>query len=180
MMNNDIEKVLMTEEEIKACVAQLGKKIAADYTDEPLTLVCILKGASVFFADVMRAIDLPLQIDFMSVSSYGNDTKSKGVVQILKDLSTDVTGRNILLVEDIVDSGNTLAYLKEYLSNRGAKTVEICAFLDKPSRREKAVEVKYVGMTMPDEFLVGYGLDYAEDYRNLPYVGVLKRSVYEK
>jgi len=116
MMKNDIEKVLMTEEQIKECVAELGKKIAADYAGEQLTLVCILKGASVFFADVMRAVDIPLQIDFMSVSSYGNDTKSKGVVQILKDLSTDVTGRNILLVEDIVDSGNTLAYLKEYLS----------------------------------------------------------------
>ena len=180
MMKNDIEKVLMTEEQIKECVAGLGKKIAADYAGEQLTLVCILKGASVFFADVMRAVDLPLQIDFMALSSYGSGTKSAGVVQILKDLSTDVTGRNILLVEDIVDSGNTLAYLKEYLSNRGAKSVEICAFLDKPSRREKAVTVKYVGMTMPDEFLVGYGLDYAEDYRNLPYVGVLKRSVYEK
>ena len=158
----------------------MGHQIAEDYQGEPLTIVGILKGAVIFFADLARAIDLPLQMDFMSVSSYGSGTTSSGVVKIIKDLDADVTGRHILLVEDIIDTGITLAYLKEYLSNRGARSVKICTLLDKPTRREKAVHVDYIGFTMPDEFLIGYGVDYAENYRNLPYVASLKRSVYEK
>ena len=145
-----------------------------------MTIVGILKGASIFFADLARSIDLPLQMDFMSVSSYGTEATSSGVVKIIKDLDADVTGRHILLVEDIIDTGITLAYLRDYLSNRGAKSVKICTLLDKPSRREKAVQVDYIGFTMPDEFIIGYGIDYAENYRNLPYVASLKRSVYEK
>ena len=158
----------------------MGRQIAADYAGKPLTIVGILKGAAIFFADLARAIDLPLQMDFMSVSSYGNGTTSSGVVKIIKDLDADVTGRHILLVEDIIDTGITLAYLKDYLGNRGAESVKICALLDKPTRRERAVPVDYMGFTMPDEFLIGYGVDYAENYRNLPYVASLSRSVYEK
>lgn len=180
MLERDVEKVLISEQELKERVNELGREIAADYAGEPLTIVGILKGAVIFFADLARAIDLPLQMDFMSVSSYGTGTTSSGVVKIIKDLDADVTGRHILLVEDIIDTGITLAYLKEYLSNRGAKSVRICTLLDKPSRREKAVHVDYMGFTMPDEFLIGYGVDYAENYRNLPYVAALKRSVYEK
>jgi len=180
MLEQDVEKVLISKEELEVRIAELGCQIAEDYAGEPLTVVGILKGASIFFADLVRAVDLPLQMDFMSVSSYGSGTSSSGVVKIIKDLDADVTGRHILLVEDIIDTGITLAYLKEYLSNRGAKSVRICALLDKPVRREKAVPVDYVGFTMPDEFLIGYGIDYAENYRNLPYVAALKRSVYEK
>lgn len=180
MLEQNVEKVLISKEELEVRIAELGCQIAEDYAGEPLTVVGILKGASIFFADLVRAVDLPLQMDFMSVSSYGSGTSSSGVVKIIKDLDADVTGRHILLVEDIIDTGITLAYLKEYLSNRGAKSVRICALLDKPVRREKAVPVDYVGFTMPDEFLIGYGIDYAENYRNLPYVAALKRSVYEK
>lgn len=180
MLEQDVEKVLISKEELESRIAELGRRIAEDYAGEPLTMVGILKGASIFFADLARAVDLPLQMDFMSVSSYGSGTSSSGVVKIIKDLDADVTGRHILLVEDIIDTGITLAYLKEYLSNRGAKSVRICALLDKPVRREKAVSVDYVGFTMPDEFLIGYGIDYAENYRNLPYVAALKHSIYEK
>ena len=180
MLEQDVEKVLISKEELEVRIAELGCQIAEDYAGEPLTVVGILKGASIFFADLVRPVDLSLQMDFMSVSSYGSGTSSSGVVKIIKDLDADVTGRHILLVEDIIDTGITLAYLKEYLSNRGAKSVRICALLDKPVRREKAVPVDYVGFTMPDEFLIGYGIDYAENYRNLPYVAALKRSVYEK
>lgn len=180
MLEENIEKILISEEELKKRVVEMGREIARDYEGKNLTIVGILKGAVIFFADLARAIDLPIQMDFMSVSSYGSGQISSGVVQIIKDLDADVTGRHILLVEDIIDTGITLAYLKEYLSNRGASSVKICTLLDKPSRREKAVHVDYIGFKMPNEFLVGYGMDYAEDYRNLPYIGVLKRSVYEK
>lgn len=180
MLEQDVEKVLISKEQLCERIGEMGRQIAGDYAGEPLTIVGILKGASIFFADLARAVDLPLQMDFMSVSSYGSGSSSSGVVKIIKDLDADVTGRHILLVEDIIDTGITLAYLKEYLSNRGAKSVKICALLDKPIRRAKAVNVDYIGFTMPDEFLIGYGIDYAENYRNLPYVAALKRSVYEK
>ena len=180
MLEQDVEKVLISEEELKRRIAEMGRQITQDYHGELLTIVGILKGASIFFADLARSIDLPLQMDFMSVSSYGTEATSSGVVKIIKDLDADVTGRHILLVEDIIDTGITLAYLRDYLSNRGAKSVKICTLLDKPSRREKAVQVDYIGFTMPDEFIIGYGIDYAENYRNLPYVASLKRSVYEK
>ena len=180
MLEQDVDQVLITEQQLDERIKEMGHQIAEDYQGEPLTIVGILKGAVIFFADLARAIDLPLQMDFMSVSSYGSGTISSGVVKIIKDLDADVTGRHILLVEDIIDTGITLAYLKEYLSNRGARSVKICTLLDKPTRREKAVHVDYIGFTMPDEFLIGYGVDYAENYRNLPYVASLKRSVYEK
>lgn len=180
MLEQDVDQVLITEQQLDERIKEMGHQIAEDYQGEPLTIVGILKGAVIFFADLARAIDLPLQMDFMSVSSYGSGTTSSGVVKIIKDLDADVTGRHILLVEDIIDTGITLAYLKEYLSNRGAQSVKICTLLDKPTRREKAVHVDYIGFTMPDEFLIGYGVDYAENYRNLPYVASLKRSVYEK
>ena len=180
MLEQDVDHVLITEQQLDERIKEMGHQIAEDYQGEPLTIVGILKGAVIFFADLARAIDLPLQMDFMSVSSYGSGTTSSGVVKIIKDLDADVTGRHILLVEDIIDTGITLAYLKEYLSNRGARSVKICTLLDKPTRREKAVHVDYIGFTMPDEFLIGYGVDYAENYRNLPYVASLKRSVYEK
>ncbi len=180
MLEQDVEKVLISEEELKRRIAEMGRQITQEYQGELLTIVGILKGASIFFADLARSIDLPLQMDFMSVSSYGTEATSSGVVKIIKDLDADVTGRHILLVEDIIDTGITLAYLRDYLSNRGAKSVKICTLLDKPSRREKAVQVDYIGFTMPDEFIIGYGIDYAENYRNLPYVASLKRSVYEK
>ena len=180
MLEQDVDQVLITEQQLDERIKEMGHQIAEDYQGEPLTIVGILKGAVIFFADLARAIDLPLQMDFMSVSSYGSGTTSSGVVKIIKDLDADVTGRHILLVEDIIDTCITLAYLKEYLSNRGARSVKICTLLDKPTRREKAVHVDYIGFTMPDEFLIGYGVDYAENYRNLPYVASLKRSVYEK
>ena len=180
MLEQDVEKVLISEEELKRRIAEMGRQITQEYHGELLTIVGILKGASIFFADLARSIDLPLQMDFMSVSSYGTEATSSGVVKIIKDLDAEVTGRHILLVEDIIDTGITLAYLRDYLSNRGAKSVKICTLLDKPSRREKAVQVDYIGFTMPDEFIIGYGIDYAENYRNLPYVASLKRSVYEK
>ncbi len=180
MLEQDVDRVLITEQQLKERIGEMGRQIAADYAGKPLTIVGILKGAAIFFADLARAIDLPLQMDFMSVSSYGNGTTSSGVVKIIKDLDADVTGRHILLVEDIIDTGITLAYLKDYLGNRGAESVKICALLDKPTRRERAVPVDYMGFTMPDEFLIGYGVDYAENYRNLPYVASLSRSVYEK
>ena len=180
MLEQDVDQVLITEQQLDERIKEMGHQIAEDYQGEPLTIVGILKGAVIFFADLARAIDLPLQMDFMSVSSYGSGTTSSGVVKIIKDLDADVTGRHILLVEDIIDTGITLAYLKEYLSNRGARSVKICTLLDKPTRREKAVHVDYIGFTMPDEFLIGYGVDYAENYRNLPYVASIKRSVYEK
>ena len=180
MLEQDVDQVLITEQQLDERIKEMGHQIAEDYQGEPLTIVGILKGAVIFFADLARAIDLPLQMDFMSVSSYGSGTTSSGVVKIIKDLDADVTGRHILLVEDIIDTGITLAYLKEYLSNRGARSVKICTLSDKPTRREKAVHVDYIGFTMPDEFLIGYGVDYAENYRNLPYVASLKRSVYEK
>ena len=180
MLEQDVEKVLISEEELKRRIAEMGRQITQEYQGELLTIVGILKGASIFFADLARSIDLPLQMDFMSVSRYGTEATSSGVVKIIKDLDADVTGRHILLVEDIIDTGITLAYLRDYLSNRGAKSVKICTLRDKPSRREKAVQVDYIGFTMPDEFIIGYGIDYAENYRNLPYVASLKRSVYEK
>lgn len=179
-MEDFVQKVLITEEELKARIHELGTEITKDYEGEKLTIVGILKGASIFFADLAREIHMPLTMDFMAVSSYGAGTETSGVVKIIKDLDADIRGRCILLVEDIIDTGVTLAYLKEYLANRGAKSVRICTLLDKPSRREKAVNVDYVGFAMPNEFIIGYGIDYAEEYRNLPYVAALKRSYYEK
>lgn len=177
-MINDIKEVLISEEVLRDKVIELGKKITEDYKGKNLLLVCVLKGAVIFVSDLMKRIDLPLEIDFMAISSYGSDTKSSGVVRILKDLNSGIEGRDVLIVEDIIDSGLTLSYLVENLKARGPKSVEICTILDKPSRRKANIKIKYTGFQVPDEFVVGYGLDYAEKYRNLPYIAVLKEEIY--
>ena len=179
-MENDILKGLLTQEELKQKVEEIGKQISNDYKDKKLLLVSILKGSVVFMADLMRNITIPAQIDFMSVSSYGNGVKTSGVVKIIKDLDINLKGYDILIVEDILDSGMTLSYLIELLKTRSPNSVEICALLDKPERHKVEVSLKYKGFTVPDEFVVGYGLDYDENYRNLPYIGVLKPHVYTK
>lgn len=179
-MRNDIEKVLFTEEEIKTKIKELGKVISEDYKGKDLILVGVLKGSVPFMADLMKSIDIPCRMDFMAVSSYGNSTETSGVVRILKDLDFEIENKDILIVEDIVDTGITLKYLKKYLQAKNPKSVEVACFLNKPERREVEVDVKYQGYNVPNYFLVGYGLDYAETYRNLPYVGILKESVYKK
>jgi len=178
MMENDIQEVLFSEEELKACVERIGRQIQEDYAGKEIMLIGVLRGSFVFMADLCRVIDLPCTLDFMSVSSYGKGTKSKGQVQITKDLSEDISGRHVIVIEDILDSGNTLSYLLKMLQNRNPASIRLCTLLDKPDRREKEVEVHYRGFTIPDAFVVGYGLDYAEKYRNLPYIGILKPEVY--
>ena len=173
-------ELLITQEELHARVAEMGAQITRDYQGEGIVAVCILKGAAVFFTDLIRSIDLPLSIDFMATSSYGNSTQSSGVVRINKDLDKDVTGKHVLVVEDIIDSGLTLSFLRENLLSRGVKSLRICTLLDKPERRKVALKVDYKGFDIPDEFVVGYGLDYAEKYRNLPDIGVLRPEIYAK
>lgn len=179
-MRADIEEILYSEEALNARLTELGEQITNDYAGKPLTVISILKGSNIFTSDLVRKINLPLKMDFMAVSSYGNATESTGVVRIIKDLDGSVEGENLLIVEDIVDSGLTLKYLKEILLTRTPASVKICTLLDKPARRKESVNIDYLGFEVPDGFIVGYGIDYAERYRNLPYVGILKRSVYEK
>ena len=180
-MLNDIEKVLISEEELKEIVTRLGNQISEDYKGKNLVLVSVLKGSVLFMADLMRAIKIPCVIDFMSVSSYGSGTKTSGVVKIIKDLDNEVVeGSDLLIVEDILDSGVTLSYLKDVLSVRKPNSIKICTLLDKPERRKANIFADYAGAQVPDAFVVGYGLDYDEKYRNLPFVGALKPSVYEK
>ena len=180
-MFNDAERILISEADLHKIVSKLGAEITDDYKDKNLLLVSVLKGAVVFMTDLMREIKIPCYIDFMSVSSYGNETKSTGVVKIIKDLDTNVIdGSNLLIVEDILDSGRTLSYLKDILARRNPESIRICTLLDKPDRRVVDLKADYVGAVIPDAFVVGYGLDYAERYRNLPFVGVLKESVYNK
>lgn len=179
-MINDIEKVLLSEEQLKEIVKRLGAEITEDYKDKNLVLVSVLKGSVLFMADLMREIKLPCSIDFMAVSSYGSGTKTSGVVKIIKDLDTDVVnGADLLIVEDILDSGVTLEYLMKILSARNPNSIKICTLLDKPERRKANVFADYAGEQIPDAFVVGYGLDYDEKYRNLPFVGALKPAVYE-
>lgn len=179
-MQNDIQKILISEEELRNKVAELGRQISEDYKDKNLMMVSVLKGSVVFMADLMRAITVPASIDFMSVSSYGSGVKTTGVVRIIKDLDEALTGKDILIVEDILDSGMTLAYLKEHIGAKDARSIRIATLLDKPERRRVNIVPDYKGFVVPDEFVVGYGLDYDEKYRNLPYVGILKPCVYEK
>ena len=174
----DLTKVLVTREEIAKAVKELGQRITKDYAGKEPVLVGILKGAVVFYSDLIREIDLPLTTDFMALSSYGSATKSSGVVQVLKDLNRDITGRDVMIVEDIVDSGTTLSYLKKYLTDRGANSIKIVTLLDKPARRRVELTADYYCFTIPDEFVVGYGLDYDEKYRNLPDIGVLHPRIY--
>ncbi len=177
-MEQDILKVLYTEEEIKQRVTEMGEELYDRFLDKDPMFVGVLNGCFVFMADLVRATQLKSQLEFIAVSSYKDGTKSSGVVQITRDLQCDITGRHLIVVEDILDSGNTLAYLKEYLINRGAASVSIVTLLDKPSRRQKAIYADIAGFEVPDEFVVGYGLDYAQRYRNVPYIGVLKPEVY--
>ena len=177
-MIKEVKEILLTEEEIGLRVKELGKKIEKDYQGKGLLLVGILKGAVIFMAELCKNIDLPLMIDFMAVSSYGNSARSTGEVKIVKDLDFSVEGKDVLIVEDIIDTGLTLSYLTDNLRKRGANSVKIVTLLDKPDRRNIEVEVDYIGFSIPNEFVVGYGLDYAELYRNLPYVASLKKEVY--
>lgn len=179
-MREDIERVLLDEGQIQNIVSNLGQRISADYAGKNLLMVSVLKGSVVFMADLMRAIDIPCRIDFMAVSSYGSGVRTSGVVKIVKDLDINLAGYDLLIVEDILDSGVTLSYLKKMLMDRNPASVKICTFLDKPERRRADIVPDYVGASVPDEFVVGYGLDYDEKYRNLPYLGVLKESVYAK
>lgn len=178
-MNKDIKKILIEENELKSKVAEIAAKITEDYKGKDLLIVCVLKGAVIFASDLIRKIDLPLDIDFIAISSYGANTKSSGVVRILKDLNTGIEDRHVLIVEDIIDSGLTLAYLADNLRSRQPASVEICTILDKKERRTINLDIKYAGFVVPDEFVVGYGLDYAEKYRNLPYIAVLKEEIYK-
>lgn len=178
-MLQDIQEVLFTEEQIAKMVERVGAEISRDYKNKNLLLVSVLKGSVVFMADLMRAITIPARIDFMATSSYGSGVKTSGVVKILKDLDLELSGYDILMVEDILDSGKTLSYLTELLQSRGPKSIRVCTLFDKPERREVEVEATYVGSQIPDAFIVGYGLDFDEKYRNLPFVGVLKPCVYE-
>ncbi len=180
-MYQDLDRLLVTRQEIREKVQELGRRITEDYQGKEPVLVCILKGACVFFADLIREIDLPLSLDFMAISSYGSATKTSGVVRILKDLDQTVLGKDVIIVEDIVDSGVTLNYLKQILRQRGAATLKIAALLDKPARRKiPDLKVDYVCFDIPDAFVVGYGLDYDQRYRNLPDIGVLSPAIYEK
>src|SRR6476646_5491356 len=175
----DVAEVLLTEDEIRTRIAELGAQISADFAGRRVTLVSVLKGSLPFMADLMRAIDIPLRIDLMEVSSYGGaSTESSGLVRILKDLSASIAGEDVLLVEDIIDTGLTLNYLLRYLRGKGPHSLKICTLLDKPARRLVEIPVDYTGFTIPDQFVVGFGLDYGELYRNLRFVGVLRPEVY--
>jgi len=177
-MHKDVGSVLFGEEEIQARIQEIGAEIAAHYRDKNPILLAVLKGSFIFMADLVRAMDMPCQIEFLGVSSYGNKSETTGAVRITRDLECDIEGRHVIVVEDILDSGLTLSYLLGYLQNRRPKPMEICTLLDKPERRRVEVTPKYKGFTIPDAFVVGYGLDFAERYRNLPYIGVLKPEVY--
>lgn len=177
---NDIEKTLVTEAELDEKVQELADKIAADYRDKNPVFLGILKGSFVFMADLMRKINIYCDIDFMAVSSYGAKSTTSGAVKINKDLSQDIEGRHVVIIEDILDSGVTLSYLKNYLMNRNPASISICTLLDKPARRKADIKADYFGFDIPDEFVVGYGLDYAERYRNLPFIGVLKPEIYSE
>ncbi|PWF99294.1 hypoxanthine phosphoribosyltransferase [Levilactobacillus bambusae] len=177
-MNNDIEKILYSVDDIHEAASRLGKQLADDYRDKNPMMVCVLKGAVLFMADVIREMPVYSTIDFVDVSSYNGGTESSGQVELVTDLSSDVQGRDIVLVEDIIDTGRTLAYLIDLLKDRGANSISVCTLLDKPSGRVVEAKADYVGFEVPNEFLVGYGLDYQGQYRNLPYIGILKPSVY--
>jgi hypoxanthine phosphoribosyltransferase len=178
-INPDIEQVILTEDEIQSKVALMGKQISEDYRDDDLLLVGVLKGAFVMMADIARAISIPAEFDFMAVSSYGSSTRTSGIVRILKDLDLDLQDRNVLIIEDIVDSGLTLSYLLKNLKGRKPRSLEICALMTKPEVQEVSLDIRYHGFAIAPTFVVGYGLDYHQRYRNLPYVGTLKPHVYE-
>jgi hypoxanthine phosphoribosyltransferase len=178
-LSGDVAEVLITEDQIRDKVRELGARLSIDYADRQLTLVSVLKGSLPFMADLMRALSIPVTIDLMEVSSYGGaSTETSGLVRILKDLSSSIEGKDVLIVEDIIDTGLTLNYLLRYLRGKNPRSLEICALLDKPARRLVEIDIPYRGFTIPDQFVVGYGLDYGEYYRNLPFIGVLRPEVY--
>jgi len=179
-MLNDVAEVLISEERLHERVQELGRQISADYADSIPALVCVLKGGYLFLADLTRALCVRHSVDFMAISSYGSSTQSSGVVRILKDLDADISGKDVLVVEDIIDTGRTLSYLLENLRSRGPRSVRICTLLSKPARREIDLHIDYVGFEIPNEFVIGYGLDYAEHYRGLPFIGVLSPKVYSQ
>jgi hypoxanthine phosphoribosyltransferase len=179
-MHQDIQEILFTEEMIQQKIRELGAAISNDYKGKTPLFVCILKGAVMFMADLAKRVDIPMEMDFMAISSYGHSTKSSGVVRILKDLDKGVEGRDVIIVEDIIDSGLTLSYLRNMLLQRNAKSIKIVTLFDKPSGRTVDIQPDYFGFEVPNQFIVGYGLDYADLYRNLPYVGVLRPEVYSR
>ncbi|AOY77445.1 hypoxanthine phosphoribosyltransferase [Clostridium formicaceticum] len=178
-MEKDIKEVLFTKEAIQEKVKELGRKISEEYVSKEVIVIGVLKGANIFLGDLVREINIPLSIDFMAVSSYGFSTESSGVVRILKDLDLEIENKHVLIIEDIVDTGLTLKYLTENLKSRKAASLKICTLLDKPLRRKCDLNIDYVGFEIPDEFIVGYGIDFAEKYRNLPFIATLKKEVYE-
>lgn len=178
LFKNDIETVLYSEEVIAKRVAELGAVISRDYAGKEVVLISVLRGSFVFVSDLCRQLEIPCTMEFMSVSSYGNGTSSSGQVQITQDLTRDIAGKHVILIEDIMDSGNTLAYLYNLLRQRKPASLDVCALLDNPARRQQDIEISYCGFQIPNAFVVGYGLDYGQLYRNLPYIGVLKPSVY--
>lgn len=178
-MMQDIKAVFYSEQQLHDKITEIGRQISEDYKDKNLMLVSVLKGSVVFMADLMRAITIPCEIDFMAVSSYGNKTDSSGTVRIIKDLDRDIAGYDLLIVEDILDSGMTLSYIKEILLARKPRSIRVCTLLDKPERRKSDIYADYSGFEVPNEFVVGYGLDFAQKYRNLPFIGVLKEEVYQ-
>lgn len=177
-LHPDISHVILTEDEVQRRVTELGAEISRDYGEEPVLLIAVLRGAAIFVADLARSISSPVELDFMAVSSYGSSTKSSGVVRILKDLDETIEGRNVLVCEDILDTGLTLKYLLKNLASRKPQSLEVVALLSKEGKQRVPIRCRYVGFDIPDEFVVGYGLDYAELYRNLPYVGILKPEIY--
>lgn len=177
-MNANLSAVLFDENTIQKRIKEIGGQISDEYKDKNPILICILRGAAIFMSDLMRRMTIPMEIDFMSISSYGNSTQSSGVVRIRKDIDTDITGRHVIVVEDIVDSGLSLSYIIEYLNQHKPASVKTCVLLDKPEAHKIKVDIDYFGFTIENEFVVGYGLDYAERYRNLPYIGILKEEVY--
>lgn len=179
-MREDMVRVLLTKEQIAAKVAELGKALSAEYAGRTPLMVCVLKGSVLFFADLLRQMDIPVEMDFIAVSSYGRFTGSSGEVKLVKDLDVSIEGRDVVVVEDILDSGLTLNYLTDMLRSRRPASLKICALLDKPARRKVKIEADYMGFTVPNEFVVGYGLDFSERYRNLPDVCILKESVYRR
>ena len=179
MMDQDILKVLYSEEQIAQRIRDLGAEMYEDLKDKDPLFISVLRGAFIFMADIVRACQVRSDVEFIAVSSYGNATSTSGAVKITHDIQQDITGRNLVVIEDILDSGNTLHFLKQYFITKGAASVSICTLLDKPSRRAKAIQADYIGFVVPDEFVVGYGLDYCQKYRNLPYIGVLKPEVYQ-
>ena len=179
-MNNDILEILVSEQQLQEKIAELGKMISLDYEGRFPIVICILKGAVIFLSDLIRQISIPVEIDFLSLSSYGDSTRSSGVVKIKKDIDCDIQGRHVIIAEDIVDSGLTLKYIETYFEQHQPASIRICALLDKPAAHKTDLSIDYVGFEVGNEFVVGYGLDYAQKYRNLPYIGILKKEIYQK